>query len=64
MKTTLSDFTFRFASYGHYEVIYMSPITSKEWSMVTSDMTLIDAVKNSDVPKLKDLNQLKKLCKS
>ena len=64
IKIELSDFRFSFTGYGHYRVTYKSPITGKEWSRVTNDMPLIDATKNSDNPKLKDLNSLKQICKS
>lgn len=64
MKTTISDFTFRFAGHGHYKVTYTSPITLKTWTVTTNDMPLIDATKNEDTPKLCDLNELKKLAKS
>jgi hypothetical protein len=60
----LSDFDFRFAGYGHYKVTYTSPITRKQWTITTNDMPLIDATKNQDNPKKKDLIQLKELCKS
>ena len=64
MKTRLSDFRFRFKGYGHYEVTYTSPVTNKSWKNTTADMQLIDYTKNEDSPKLKDLNELKRLCKS
>ena len=69
MKTSIniSDFTFKFSGYGHYKVTYTSPMTGKSWSAVTSDMPLIDATKNADEwqgPKRKDLEYLKKQCKS
>lgn len=64
MKTTLSDFRFFPARYGHYNVTYTSPITGKEWTMVTSNMPLIDATKNTEEePKQKDLKHLKWFCK-
>ena len=65
MKNTISlnDFTFKFAGHGHYEVTYTSPKTRKKFTTTTSNMPLIDATKNSDSPKIKDLNELKKLCK-
>jgi hypothetical protein len=65
MTTTISlnDFTFKFAGYGHYTVTYTSPKTRKEFTTTTSNMPLIDATKNNDSPKIKDLNKLKKLCK-
>lgn len=63
MKTQLSDFRFTFAGYGHYEVTYTSPVTSKTFTHLTSNMPLIDATKNADYPKQSDLNELKRLCK-
>jgi hypothetical protein len=62
-KISLSDFRFEFAGYGHYKVTYVSPVTFKEWKITTSNMPLIDATKNSDEPKVKDLISLKRLCK-
>jgi len=64
MKTQLSDFTFRSSGHGHFKVIYTSPITSKEWTTITSDMPLIDRTKNADYPMRKDLNLLKWYCKN
>ena len=55
---TLSDFNFQFTAHGHYKVTY------KKWSKTTTDMQLIDATKNSDAPKIKDLNELKRMCKN
>ena len=66
MKTTIkiSDFRFLPSGYGHYKVTYTSPVTGKSWTKTTSDMPLIDATKNADGdPKIKDLNELKRLCK-
>lgn len=59
MKTQITDFRFKFTGYGHYQVIYESPVTGKQWKKTVTDMTLIDATKNSDNPKRKDLNWLK-----
>lgn len=66
MKTTISltDFKFTPSGYGHYKVTYTSPKTGKQWTKITSDMPLIDATKNADEPKKKDLNLLKSLCKN
>ena len=65
MKTQINNFKFRPSSgYGHYKVTYTSPVTNKQWSTVTSNMPLIDATKNAENPKIKDLNELKKLCKN
>ena len=66
MKTnqiSISDFSFSFAGYGHYKVTYTSPVTGKKWQATTNNMLLIDATKNSESPKIKDLNQLKSMCK-
>lgn len=64
MKATLRDFDFTFAGYGHYKVTYTSPATGKQWSATISDMELVDATKNSDEPKRKDLEMLKFICKN
>ena len=64
MKTTLRDFDFTFAGYGHYKVTYTSPKTGKQWSRTTTDMELVDNTKNSDEPKRKDLELLKRFCKN
>lgn len=66
MKTSikLSDFSFLFSGHGYYKVTYTSPITRKSWVHKTSDMPLIDATKNSDSPKVNDLNELKRMCKN
>lgn len=63
-KTQITDFTFRMCGYGHYEVTYISPRTRKEWTIRTTDMELVDATKNADYPKRKDLEALKSLCKA
>lgn len=62
-KTAIEDFTFLPAGYGHYKVTYTSPTTGKSWSRTIDDMPLIDATKNADEPKRKDLNILKRKCK-
>ena len=62
-KISISDFSFVFSGYGHYRVTYTSPITGKQWTKVTNDMPLIDATKNCDEPKQKDLESLKYLVK-
>ena len=60
MKTMikLTDFTFIFMGYGHYKVIYTSPKTNKIWANIVTDMTIIDATKNADNLKIKDLKVL------
>ena len=60
----ITDFKFQYVSYGHYKVTYTSPKTRKEWATVTSNMPLIDATKNNESPKIKDLNILKYTCKN
>ena len=60
-KTTISDFRFEFAGYGHYKVTYTSPVTGKSWTAKTNDMPLIDATKNADDPKRCDLETLKRI---
>ena len=62
-KISISDFSFLPSGYGHYRVTYTSPITGKQWTKVTNDMPLIDATKNADEPKRKDLEELKYLVK-
>lgn len=64
MKISISDFTFQFAGHGHYKVIYQSPKTSKKWAHTTDDMQLMDATKNEEKPKIKDLQILKRMCKN
>lgn len=63
-KTTISDFTFEFTGHGHYKVTYTSPVTGKKWAIVTNNMPLIDATKNAEIPKQRDLEILKCTCKS
>ena len=63
MKTRITDFTFMPSGYGHYKVTYTSPTTGKQWTKTTSNMPLIDATKNADEPKRKDLNELKRFLK-
>ena len=61
---SISDFRFKFTGYGHYRVTYISPKTGKSWDTITTDMPLIDATKNSENPKIKDLKHLKWVCKN
>ena len=63
-KLQKSDFEFTFSGYGHYKVIYTSPVTGYQYQARTDNMPLIDATKNEDNPKLKDLIQLKTICKT
>ena len=65
MKTiSVYDFSFKLIGYGVYRVCFESPVTSKKWYATITDMTLIDATKNSDNPKVKDLIALKRACKN
>lgn len=64
MKTQKSDFTFTLAGRGMYQVTYQSPITNKKWWKNIDNMSLIDATKNEDTPKRKDLDILKFICKN
>jgi len=59
----LSDFDFKFTGYGHYLVTYTSPKSGNYWRYTTTNMPLIDATKNAEQPKIKDLNKLKAECK-
>lgn len=62
-RISISDFKFILEGYGIYRVIYTSPVTGGRWSAFINDMTLIDATKNSENPKKKDLENLKRICK-
>ena len=62
-KISIRDFIFVHQGYGLYLVTYTSPVTGYVWKTLTRDMLLIDATKNSENPKIKDLNTLKSLCK-
>lgn len=62
-KTSLSDFRFELAGYGHYKVTYTSPTTGKQWSRIIDNMSMIDDTKNADDPKQKDLDRLKQIIK-
>ena len=66
MKTNIaiSDFRFLPSGFGHYFVEYTSPVTGKKFSTITNNMPLIDATKNASEPKKKDLELIKRVCKS
>ena len=66
MKTRISksDFTFLPAGHGQYNVTYQSPRTGIKWTTLITDMELIDAIKNSENPKIEDLEKLKIFCQS
>lgn len=55
------DFDFVLVGYGRYKVTYTSE-SGESYTAVITDMTVIDATKNSDSPKVKDLKALKTLC--
>lgn len=57
------DFSFQIAGYGHYKVTYTSPVTGKTWTRTTNNMQLIDNTKGEESPKVKDLKDLKAMCK-
>ena len=63
-RTVISDFNFHVSGYGCYKVVYTSPATGKQWSTIVNDMAFIDATKNADEPKRKDLEALKRICKN
>lgn len=62
-KSEITDFSFKFVCYGHYKVTYTSPKTGKQWSKLITDMGIIDATKNAEYPKRKDLDLLKQMVK-
>ena len=61
---SITDFRFKLVGYGQYNVTYISPVTLKEFTAHVTHMPLIDATKNADSPKVKDLNELKYFCKN
>lgn len=67
MKTqtiSKSDFQFIRSGNGRYQVTYQSPVTNKKWWKIIDNMSLIDATKNEENPKRKDLETLKFICKN
>lgn len=62
-KISIMDFSFRKTGSGHYYVTYTSPNTGSSIGKTITDMTIIDATKNEDFPKKKDLEHLKKMIK-
>ena len=59
----LSGFLFKFAGYGHYKVTYRTK-RGDYWVAVIDDMTIIDATKNAEFVKRKDIDHLRNLVKS
>lgn len=51
------------AGYGHYRVTYKTPIRGDYWVATINDMTLIDATKNAEYPKVADIATLKRTVK-
>lgn len=66
MKNSISLSNFRLNRVGHgqYNITFISSKTGKEYTSRTTDSSLIDNTFNSDNPKIKDLNQLKRIAKS
>lgn len=62
-KIDISDFDFELRSHGIYKVTFTSRKTGKTWSSIISEMSIIDATKNTEEPKVKNLIRLKELCK-
>lgn len=58
-----SDFSFARANGGGYYVTYTSPVTFKCWATHETDMALIEAVKETDSPRLCDMEELRRRCK-
>lgn len=54
----LHNFSFRFSGYGHYEVTYTTDQRGDFWKATINDMTLIDATKNAEIAKVKDIQAL------
>ena len=59
----ITDFSFSFLGHGHYRVTYTYP-SGKTITSTINHMPLIDATKNADEPKKKDLIDLKRTIKS
>lgn len=65
-KYPLEGFRFRLVSSGAYKVTYESDYDRKigrYWSAIITDMTIIDATKNAENPKRKDVERLRYLVK-
>lgn len=62
-RIQITDFSFKYAGYGHYEVRYTSPVTGKVWKHTTSNMPLIDCTLHTDNPRVKYLEQLRRQVK-
>jgi hypothetical protein len=64
MKISRLDFTFFPLPYGHFNVMYTSPVTRKNYFKIISNIRLIDAIKHDETPKKCDLIELKRTIKS
>lgn len=62
-KIQITDFRFEYRGYGHYMVTYTSPVTGKKWHKLITFMPIIDATRNTEFPKRKDLKELKRMVK-
>ena len=60
---SILDFGKKSAGYGQYTVTFTSQKTGKIFTAYTTNSILIDKTFNSETPKLKDLQRLKKICK-
>lgn len=58
---TIHHFDFTMVGYGRYKVTYTTE-SGRNYTAIITDMTVIDATKNSDSPKVKDLKVLRNLC--
>lgn len=56
----LHNFTFKSIGYGHYRVTYTTDKRGDYWVNAITDMSLIDATKNSEWAKLRDIEHLRK----
>ena len=59
---TLENFEFTYKGPGHYVVKYTTG-RGDYWKALITDMTLIDATKNADVPTRKALKELRNAVK-
>lgn len=62
----LEGFTFRLVSSGAYQVTYESDYDcriGRYWTCRIEDMTIIDATKNAESPKRKDVEHLRRMVK-
>ena len=60
----LSGFSFHLVGAGHYRVTYQTPQRGDYWVALITDMTVIDATKNAEWAKRRDIDHLRYLLKS